>query len=110
MENNQENNKQAMNKKAIISGLVALVIGIIVLVVGISIYKSVFGSDSSDNNETSILSDESFQIDKSIKLYTIVKKTVNIPKWVNTKAEELRINFSKTLEEALLDKIQNLNK
>ena len=35
----------------------------------------------------------------------LVKKTVNIPKWVNTKAEELKINFSKTLEEALLKKI-----
>lgn len=35
----------------------------------------------------------------------LVKKTVNIPKWVNTKAEELKINFSKTLEEALLNKI-----
>lgn len=35
----------------------------------------------------------------------LVKKTVNIPKWINTKAEELKINFSKTLEEALLEKI-----
>ena len=35
----------------------------------------------------------------------LIKKTVNIPKWVNTKAEELKINFSKTLEEALLEKI-----
>ena len=35
----------------------------------------------------------------------LVKKTVNIPKWVNTRAEELKINFSKTLEEALLEKI-----
>lgn len=35
----------------------------------------------------------------------LIKKTVNIPKWLNTKAEELKINFSKTLEEALLEKI-----
>ena len=35
----------------------------------------------------------------------LVKKTVNIPKWVNAKAEDLKINFSKTLEEALLEKI-----
>ncbi len=35
----------------------------------------------------------------------LVKKTVNIPKWINTKAESLNINFSKTLEEALLQKI-----
>lgn len=35
----------------------------------------------------------------------LVKKTVNIPKWVNTMAEEMKINFSKTLEEALLERI-----
>ena len=35
----------------------------------------------------------------------LIKKTVNIPKWINTKAENLKINFSKTLEEALLQKI-----
>ena len=37
----------------------------------------------------------------------LVKNTVNIPKWVNSKAESLKINFSKTLEEALLQKIYN---
>ena len=37
----------------------------------------------------------------------LVKKTVNIPKWINSKAESLKINFSKTLEEALLKKIYN---
>lgn len=37
----------------------------------------------------------------------LVKKTVNIPKWINSKAESLKINFSKTLEEALLRKIYN---
>ncbi len=35
----------------------------------------------------------------------LIKKTVNIPKWINVKAESLKINFSKTLEEALLEKI-----
>ena len=35
----------------------------------------------------------------------LIKKTVNIPKWINTRAEELKINFSKTLEEALVEKI-----
>ena len=35
----------------------------------------------------------------------LINKTVNIPKWVNTRAEEMKINFSKTLEEALLEKI-----
>lgn len=37
----------------------------------------------------------------------LVKKTVNIPRWINSKAESLKINFSKTLEEALLQKIYN---
>ena len=37
----------------------------------------------------------------------LIKKTINIPKWINTKAENLKINFSKTLEEALLQKIYN---
>ena len=35
----------------------------------------------------------------------LIKKTVNIPKWINAKAESLKINLSKTLEEALLQKI-----
>ena len=38
----------------------------------------------------------------------LVKKTVNIPKWLNTKAEALKINFSKTLEEALLERIYKI--
>ena len=37
----------------------------------------------------------------------LVKKTVNIPVWLNTRAEEMKINFSKTLEEALMEKIFN---
>ncbi len=37
----------------------------------------------------------------------LVKKTVNIPRWINSKAESMKINFSKTLEEALLQKIYN---
>lgn len=35
----------------------------------------------------------------------LIKKTINIPKWINTRAESLKINFSKTLEEALIQKI-----
>ena len=44
-------------------------------------------------------------ISKFAEKWGLVKKTVNIPKWVNIKAESLNINFSKTLEEALLQKI-----
>lgn len=35
-----------------------------------------------------------------------VKKTLTIPEWMNTLAEEKNINFSKTLQEALLEKIE----
>ncbi|HIX84554.1 MAG TPA: type II toxin-antitoxin system HicB family antitoxin [Candidatus Megamonas gallistercoris] len=34
-----------------------------------------------------------------------VKKNCTIPAWLNNKAEELNINFSKTLQEALIKKI-----
>lgn len=36
----------------------------------------------------------------------IVKKNCSIPAWINTRAEELQINFSQTLQEALLRRIQ----
>ena len=35
----------------------------------------------------------------------IVKKNCTIPAWLNTKAEEMNINFSQTLQEALLAKV-----
>ena len=35
-----------------------------------------------------------------------VKKTLTIPEWMNTLAEEKKINFSKTLQEALLEKLE----
>ena len=38
-----------------------------------------------------------------------VKKTLTIPSWLNDRAMALGINFSKTLQEALLNKIQNRN-
>jgi len=34
-----------------------------------------------------------------------IKKTLSIPKWLNTRAERLGVNFSKVLQEALLEKI-----
>lgn len=34
-----------------------------------------------------------------------VKKNCTIPAWLNAKAEELNINFSKTLQEALIKKV-----
>jgi len=39
-----------------------------------------------------------------------VKKTLTIPEWLNKRAEKIGINFSKTLQEALLNKIVNLHK
>ncbi|MGM9928311.1 MAG: type II toxin-antitoxin system HicB family antitoxin [Bacillus sp. (in: firmicutes)] len=35
-----------------------------------------------------------------------IKKTLSIPCWLNERAEELNINFSRVLEEALLNKIK----
>jgi len=34
-----------------------------------------------------------------------VKKTLTIPKWLNTKAEKMNINFSKILQEALIKEV-----
>ena len=34
-----------------------------------------------------------------------IKKTLTIPTWLNHKAEKIGVNFSKTLQEALLNKI-----
>lgn len=39
-----------------------------------------------------------------------IKKTLTIPMWLNEKAEKLGINFSRTLQDALLLKIVKLNK
>ena len=41
--------------------------------------------------------------------YKIVKKNCSIPAWLNTKAEELGLNFSKILQEALIEKISANN-
>ena len=41
----------------------------------------------------------------NFKIFLSFVKTVNISQWVNSRAEDLKINFSKTLEEALLEKI-----
>lgn len=34
-----------------------------------------------------------------------VKKTLSIPEWLNERAEKIGVNFSKTLQEALLKKV-----
>ncbi len=39
-----------------------------------------------------------------------VKKTLTLPNWLNKRAEKSNINFSKTLQEALFEKILNNNK
>ena len=49
-------------------------------------------------------------VDKYSKKYgskKAVKKTLTIPDWLNRRAEKIGINFSKTLQEALLNKIIN---
>jgi post-segregation antitoxin (ccd killing protein) len=37
-----------------------------------------------------------------------VKKTLSIPEWLNEEAVALGINFSQTLQEALIDKISGV--
>lgn len=39
-----------------------------------------------------------------------IKKTLTIPEWLNRRAEKIGINFSKTLQDALLNKIMNIKK
>ena len=34
-----------------------------------------------------------------------VRKTLTIPAWLNTAAQERKINFSQTLQEALIEKL-----
>lgn len=38
-----------------------------------------------------------------------VKKTLTIPAWLNERAERMEINFSKTLQDALINKIVKTN-
>ncbi len=47
-------------------------------------------------------------LDEFARLYgdKAVKKTLSIPAWLNTACEELNINYSKVLKEALIAKIQ----
>ena len=55
----------------------------------------------------------SLDIDKYTEKYGTkksVKKTLTIPEWLNKRAEKIGINFSKTLQEALLNKITNINR
>jgi hypothetical protein len=39
--------------------------------------------------------------------YSLVKKTLTLPSWLNQAAEKQNINFSATLKEALIQKIVN---
>lgn len=39
-----------------------------------------------------------------------VKKTLTIPSWLNKRAEKIGVNFSQTLQDALLNKITNFKR
>ena len=39
-----------------------------------------------------------------------VKKNLTIPFWLNERAEKLNINFSKTLQDALMEKVLKNNR
>ncbi|MDO4721445.1 MAG: type II toxin-antitoxin system HicB family antitoxin [Peptostreptococcaceae bacterium] len=55
-------------------------------------------------DEHSFVTMISVDIDLS-KMDKAVKKTLTIPSWLNEKAEREGINFSKTLQEALIEKL-----
>lgn len=55
-------------------------------------------------DEHSFVTMISVDIDLS-KMDKAVKKTLTIPNWLNEKAEQEGINFSKTLQEALIEKL-----
>ena len=64
-------------------------------------------SRSFEVSENAIVSYVDADIDAYRKKYSVkvIKKNCTIPAWLNTKAEELNINFSQTLQEALMKKI-----
>ena len=52
-------------------------------------------------------------IDKNTQKYgskQSVKKTLTIPSWLNKRAEKIGVNFSQTLQDALLSKIANFKR
>lgn len=64
-------------------------------------------------NQNGFVTLVSLDIDKYTEKYGTkksVKKTLTIPEWLNKRAEKIGINFSKTLQEALLNKITNINR
>ena len=59
-----------------------------------------------DQFTTLILADSSAYREKEKKSNKSVKKTLSIPSWLNEKALEENINFSQTLQEALIEKLR----
>ncbi len=58
-----------------------------------------------ESNQKSVLVEISLAIARRAKLNKAVKKTLTIPFWLNEKAEKENINFSHTLQEALIEKL-----
>ena len=48
-------------------------------------------------------------MDGYLKNAKSIKKTLTIPEWLNNMAEEQQINFSQTLQNALIERL-NINK
>lgn len=57
-----------------------------------------------ETDEDSFVTIVSVDVDLK-KKDTSVKKTLTIPKWLNERAEEENLNFSKILQEALVEKL-----
>lgn len=67
---------------------------------------SAITSLSLDSNEVPVLIDIYMKPFREKMNEKFVKKTLTIPNWMNTMAEEKGINFSKTLQEALVQKLE----
>ena len=66
--------------------------------------------DSEDDYESVFTSAVSVDVDQYAKQHfeTAVKKTLTIPKWLDDKAKAHKINFSKTLQDALIQQLQSV--
>lgn len=58
------------------------------------------------SNETFFLVDAFMPVIREKMAQRFVKKTLSIPAWLNTEAENYGINFSKTLQKALKQELQ----
>lgn len=63
-------------------------------------------AEKPQSNETFFLVDAFMPVIREKMAQRFVKKTLSIPAWLNTEAENYGINFSKTLQKALKQELQ----